>query len=207
MNRLREVMEIRNAKTFEYFNRFIEDGAYLLDVGCRDGALKEYLKGKKKIHYFGIDPCIETKGEYTKTTIEEYDSNYKYCIIAISHVLEHTISPHQALKNARDLLTSDGKILLAVPNIYTFKFLQVIPFNLRNYPKGNVGHYQEFTKMEIENLCRDLGLKITNYKPQGFECVLIKLPWFLQRILSWTFPWLSTELNFVLEKDDKTKDK
>ena len=118
----------------------------------------------------------------------------------MSHVLEHTKSSYMALKNSRDLLKQGGKILIAVPNIYTFKFLQVIPFNLKNYSKGNIGHYQEFTKMEIENLCRDLGLKITHYKPQGFECVLIKLPWCIQKILSKIYPWMSTELNFVLEK-------
>ncbi|KKK69936.1 hypothetical protein LCGC14_2929040, partial [marine sediment metagenome] len=156
---------IRNKRTFEYFNKFIKDGDFLLDVGCRDGALREYLKDKKKINYYGIDPCVETKDEYTKTIIEIYETQYRYGIIAMSHVLEHTKSPYIALKNAKDLLEPDGKILLAVPNIYTFKFLQVITLNLKNYPKGNIGHYQEFTKMEMENLCRDLGLKITHYKP------------------------------------------
>jgi len=202
-------MEIRNAKTFEYFNKFIKDGDSILDVGCRDGELNEYLKGKKDINYTGIDPCASQNSRFIKSTIEEYESQgEKFDIISMSHVLEHTKSPFLALEKSKEFLKPKGKILMAVPNIYTFKFLQVIPFNLKNYPKGNSGHYQEFTKMEIGNLCRDLKLKITHYKPQGFECVLIKLPWGLQKILSKIFPWMSTELNFILEKDnDQTSNK
>ncbi len=198
-------MEIRNERTFEYFNKFIKDKDFLLDVGCRDGELREYIKKLKSINYIGIDPGLDSEIEHKEewffnSTIEVFETNLKFDIIVMSHVLEHTKSSYMALKNSRDLLKQGGKILIAVPNIYTFKFLQVIPFNLKNYPKGNIGHYQEFTKMEIENLCRDLGLKITHYKPQGFECVLIKLPWCIQKILSKIFPWMSTELNFVLEK-------
>jgi len=197
-------MEIRNKRTFDYLNQFIKEDDKILDVGCRDGELREYLHDKKSIHYIGIDPGLDSEIEHKEkwffnSTIEDFKTDLKFDIIVMSHVLEHTQSPYLALKKAQSFLKPSGKILMSVPNIYTFKFLQVIPFNIKGYPKGNIGHYQEFTKMEIENLCRDLKLKIDKYQPRGFECVLIQLPWCIQKFFSCLFPWMSTELNFILK--------
>ena len=54
-------MEIRNERTFEYFNKFIKDKDFLLDVGCRDGELREYIKKLKSINYIGIDPGLDAE--------------------------------------------------------------------------------------------------------------------------------------------------
>ncbi len=201
-------MEIINLKTFKMISKFINENNSVLDIGCRDGGLKYFLdKNNIKIDYLGIDLFLKIKDVYEnvknkviKTGIEEFKTNKKFDIIVLSHVLEHVKSPYLALKKGKNFLKEGGKILLVVPNIYTFKFLAVIPFNLKNYPRGNNTHLQEFTKMEITNLCKVLGLNIEHYETRGFEIPLIKLPGCIQRFLSRIFPWMAEELFFVLKK-------
>lgn len=136
---------VPNNKTFEMLFPYLGEGDSLLDVGCRYGELKCFLdKKKKNVRYFGIDPQLDhyssallyapTKDKIIKTDIESFKTNQKFDKIVLSHVLEHVKSPCMTLEKCKSMLKPNGKILIVVPNIYTFKFLCVIPFNLKNYP-------------------------------------------------------------------------
>lgn len=154
-----------------------------------------------RISYTGIDILSNNDSSCLISSMEDFDTDIKFDVIVFSHVLEHLKSPYNCLKKAKSLLNPKGRIIIIVPNVYTFKFLQVLPFNLKNYPKVNDTHFQEFTKSEIYNLCNSLDLHIQDFFSQGFEFVLFNLPNFFQKCLSWLFPLMSEELCFVVSKD------
>jgi len=44
-----------NWKDFEVFDEYLADGMKILDIGCGNGRLKEYIDGKVRAKYFGTD--------------------------------------------------------------------------------------------------------------------------------------------------------
>lgn len=108
-------------------NRFQEsypvkkDGK-LLDFGCGQGHL---LRSCKKLFpdmtLYGTDSSVEKKDKIELIEGVEYSSNVlnddnQYDVITLVHVLEHLSQPELALSTIKQLMTSDGLLLIQVPN-------------------------------------------------------------------------------------------
>ncbi|HNQ61974.1 MAG TPA: class I SAM-dependent methyltransferase [Bacteroidia bacterium] len=99
----------------------------VLEVGCMFGYLLQELKSEYKVK--GIDigrnavSYCRNKGlDVDDISIENFisNSNQKFDIIVISHVLEHLLKPHEVLNDLHLHLNPGGKIFILVPNYKSF---------------------------------------------------------------------------------------
>ncbi|MBU2767204.1 class I SAM-dependent methyltransferase [Acidithiobacillus ferrivorans] len=109
--------------------RRIPHGSTVLDVGCAVGVLGQYLTEQQGCSVDGIEGNAEAakiaQPFYRRimvTDLESADLGYllegvRYDRIVCADVLEHLRDPGQVLQRLKDHLTSDGKILISIPNI------------------------------------------------------------------------------------------
>jgi 2-polyprenyl-3-methyl-5-hydroxy-6-metoxy-1,4-benzoquinol methylase len=84
--------------------------------------------------------------------------------IIICHVLEHIINPIIFLEKIKNIISTDGKIIIEVPNIER-------PFSDTNKWESycDPGHLYYFSKNSLENLLRIADLKVLNITDSVFE--------------------------------------
>ena len=97
---------------------------HTLDVGAGHGHIANALKNKKTtyVHNFSFIEPDNKLSSFIQTNIPEAkrrsfdDTAYKYDLIFLNHILEHTASPLETLKNYTKLLNDDGRIYIEVPH-------------------------------------------------------------------------------------------
>lgn len=101
------------------------DPDVIFDIGCNDGSILSYFKGKKT---YGVDidkKSIEHGKRLGRSVIfggieklEELDK--KADLIILNHVLEHFSNLKENLDRISKLLSPDGFLYISVPGLYTW---------------------------------------------------------------------------------------
>jgi len=173
----------------------VSANARVFDVGCGSGKLLKILQDKK-IYYLGIDPCEKllkkakeqffdfkfSKGDILNLgAINELNFDYIFCIAVLQHIPGKDLQI-KALKQLKNKLSKDGKIILSVWNlwnqkkyrklIWKFQLLKLINKNKMDFgdilfdwknPQGeNVSqrYYHAFRLFELKRIIKKSGLKI-----------------------------------------------
>lgn len=152
----------------------------ILDVGCGTGSLGQEIKKNINCQITGLTHSTEEASLATKKldrvvicdlncfnaeTISLYD-----CIIC-SHVLEHLYQPEEFLLRIRSNLSSEGKLIVALPNILHWK--QRLEFLKGNFKYTDGGlmdstHYRFFDWDTALNLVQSSGLKVVSYQADAY---------------------------------------
>ncbi len=208
----------------------VKDGQSVLDVGCGNGRLVEAFK-EKAVYYLGVDsnkkliesaktrwlPNVECRtclpvGKVSNVEfklgdileldkIEEKDFDYVFCV-AVLHHLPGVDLRVQALKQLKEKLKPNGKIILTVWNlwsqpkfrklIFKFSILKLFGRNRRLGGaskidfgdilfswKNNLGveisqrYYYAFTKAGLKKVVRKAKLKIEQLYQDKYNYYLI----------------------------------
>lgn len=159
-----EISGVRNIK--EEVSRYkkasqmaqVPTRAKVLDIGCRDGALRDYLR--IEVQYLGIEIVKKYESPYViirdiseGTEFENDYFDYVFCI----EVLEHVRNPYFVLNEIKRILKPGGFLILSVPNPYHFK---EILWNLFNVP-DKTGHIYSWTKQTFKKLIKFCGFEFT----------------------------------------------
>src|SRR3990167_3911610 len=100
---------------------------------------------------------------------EELDTNHKYDLITIYHVLEHMTDPDKKLEHCRSLLADGGQMLISTPSwLGMLENQDGTPFtnDTRNTTQGafdhlfHKDHINLFSSQSEQNLFRKVGLTI-----------------------------------------------
>ncbi|MDX1279407.1 methyltransferase [Oceanihabitans sediminis] len=104
----------------------INNGDVYLDVGCGTGYLTRFVKDKKPnsevwgsdFSLVAIDYCRQQNKKilYANHPLlnDDFEKDY-FDVITIHHVLEHLEKPEEMIERARQLLKSDGKLIITIP--------------------------------------------------------------------------------------------
>ena len=109
----------------EINRRRIEESARILDIGCGSGRLVALLRLIGFHQAIGLDPYAKEaslrSGFIRKCSLHEFEGSYD--VVVLNHVIEHTDNPFKVLCKVRDLLATDGIIILRCPlaNSYAFR--------------------------------------------------------------------------------------
>ena len=129
----------------------------LLDFGCGDGLFLNHLAERGySFDMVGYDPYYPIdKINYTEHGIKIFKSlnsisGNQFDILCAFEVIEHIKNDEEALLQIRNLLTSQGTLLLTVPS-YHF---------LYSHCDAAVGHYRRYTKSSVIKLLEKTGFSV-----------------------------------------------
>jgi 2-polyprenyl-3-methyl-5-hydroxy-6-metoxy-1,4-benzoquinol methylase len=158
----------------------------VLDVGCGSGhLLKMYKDAGWDISGIDFSDLVVDKvnrmlgGPYCKAGAAErpeFDSE-TFSLITASQVLEHLEHPREALLNWRRLLTSDGRIIIAVPN-----FMSLNRRLFGKYWYGGLSlprHFNHFSVKSLLEILQKTGLVALSIQgvpyPSSVNSLMLKL--------------------------------
>ena len=115
-------------KEFEVISKIIENNKRVLDVGCGDGTLMEYLKNNQQNDVRGLEPqkdlvqkCISKglsviEGDAEKELFQFPEKSFDY--VVLSQTLQAFYEPEKVLKN---LLRIGKSVIISIPNFGYWK--------------------------------------------------------------------------------------
>ena len=115
-------------KEFEVISKIIENNKRVLDVGCGDGTLMEYLKNNQQNDVRGLEPqknlaqkCISKglsviEGDAEKDLLQFPKKSFDY--VVLSQTLQAFYNPEKVIE---DLLRVANKAIVTIPNFGYWK--------------------------------------------------------------------------------------
>jgi 2-polyprenyl-3-methyl-5-hydroxy-6-metoxy-1,4-benzoquinol methylase len=108
---------------FRILQRYMH-GRHILELGPAEGVMTELLSrtGKDLTVVEGSSVFCESLRlrfpaiKVVHSLFEEFETDIKYDVIVLGHVLEHVIDPEVILRRALSWLRPEGRIFAAVPN-------------------------------------------------------------------------------------------
>jgi len=185
MNKQEYANQVIEQATFRrnIYNMVPDGATKVLDFGCGDGALLLRLqrdKGctelygleveKKLTHHLGdfVEKVFHTNIEQDFSPLEPYEDFFNYIIL--HDVIEHLYDPWFTLMKIRSLLSPNGRILIATPNIHHWRLQYDIMSGFFPYGPGlwHTGHLRWYTPISLIELLVIGGLSINE--------VLLEIP-------------------------------
>ena len=218
-----EYDRLADRKRLDFITSFLQNalpaGATVLDVGCGNGVISRHL-GKFGFNVTGIDVSEKTIEKanalntltnvsfITKSAEELMATGEQYDAIICSEVLEHLNHPESLLQVLNKILSSDGKLIITVPNgkgpresLVTKPVLKLR--NKNNWlwkllvktkkslgysgtttqsAADNLDHVQFFSKKDIQQLSAKNNLIITKFGKANFVEDVFPFSFFAKRI-------------------------
>lgn len=150
----------------------IKENSLILDIGCNQGDLIEYLVENKNCKVVGIDKneiSVTSKiKEYISCDLNEQLPNLDYNnfdYVLFLDVIEHLNDPEDFLKRLYEKISSNEKveILISTPNISFFIIRIMLLFGFFNYGKRGIldkTHTRLFTFQSFKKLIENSNFKI-----------------------------------------------
>lgn len=94
----------------------------LLDYGCGNGIFLQFMK-EKGFDVKGFEPNEIARNqakEFGITLIDSLETDERFDVITLFHVLEHISNPEEILQKIKSLLNENGKLIIAIPNYKSF---------------------------------------------------------------------------------------
>lgn len=148
----------------------------VLEIGCGDGATLAALKQRGAGYVCGLE--INPKVAETTRARPEIDEvivgdveaalsgfeSGSFDVVIASHVLEHLVDPWKAVREFHRILTRDGQIVGAIPNIRHASVLLSLMKGRWQYEESGIldwTHLRFFTKISIAQLLSQGGFEAT----------------------------------------------
>ncbi len=156
--------------------RWITPETQVLDLGCGDGALLDYLQRHKKVQGYGleidavnIEQCINRGVNVIEQNLDEGLSNFsqdQFDTVIMTQALQAVKNPQQLLQ---EMMRIAQRGIITFPNFAYWRIRLQLLFNGRMpmskslpyhwYDTPNI-HLCTFT--DFEDLCRQLKLRVLN---------------------------------------------
>lgn len=168
--------------------KHIPIGARVLDVGCSTGDFGKAIHDQLSASVWGIDAdptAVQLacqSGSYVQVNCIDLDSTdlkavygeLRFDFVVALDILEHLREPALALKRFTDLLTSDGMVVLSIPNIAHGSVVLDLTRSRFSYADDGLldrTHLRFFTRESIAELLTDCCLEVAHasFKIVGFE--------------------------------------
>jgi len=155
--------------------KYIEDDSIVADLGCGyNGSFLKKISNKIKLGV-GYDISCINKNKPDNIILKRADINKKIntyrnpfdAVIALA-VLEHVNKPQLFLKNIREMLKDNGKLILSTPHKNGKFILEVILYKLGFINRNEINdHKNYYDKNTLARLIKGSGYKIIKIKSFG----------------------------------------
>ena len=159
---------------FKVISKLIDEKSRVLDVGCGDGILMEYLSKNKVVDVRGLEISKEKVKKCLSNGLAVVEGNAEYDLkqfpdlsfdyVILSQTLQAFMSPEKVIK---DLLRVGKKVIVTIPNFGHWKvrldllFKGEIPIT-KNLPYEwyNTPNLHMCTIQDFYNFCNNKGINI-----------------------------------------------
>jgi len=164
-------------KKFNEVIKLIQDNKKLkiLDIGCNNGNIRFLLPLNAEYYGTDIDNShiyqLQVQGIKARQTDLNKDplpfQLEKFDYILLLDVLEHVLNPQKLLKQSKQKLNHDGKLIITLPNDYHIlnKLRFIFNKHLTEDPFAPYGHLHIFPIKSGENLLKQSGFRILKKIP------------------------------------------
>lgn len=154
---------------FKQVAKFIPENSKILDIGCGNGSIRNFLKNSD---YYGIDGNKTDIQNLAKQGIKARQIDFnkdkipfekeKFDFILLLDILEHVANPSELLNEVKKRLKETGKVITTLPNDY--HILNKIRFLLNKHltedPFAPYGHMHYFPIKSGEKFLKQNGFRI-----------------------------------------------
>ncbi|MDC3090758.1 methionine biosynthesis protein MetW [Rickettsiales bacterium] len=200
-------MKLDIRKDLEIIAELIKPNEKILDVGCGEGILLEYLLRNKRvdcrgieINQKGVNKCVEKglsviQGD-ANIDLKDYPDNF-FSSVILSQTIHAMIDPENVIKN---LIRISKRAIISFPNFGYWKIRKDLLFNGR-MPKNKILPYDWYnspnihicTIKDFENFCELQKVKVLerifiNSKMKSFN------PFFSANLMSFQAVFCITKL-------------
>ena len=159
---------------FKVISELVEEKSRVLDVGCGDGILMEYLSKNKVVDVRGLEISKEKVKKCLSNGLAVVEGNAEYDLkqfpdlsfdyVILSQTLQAFMSPEKVIK---DLLRVGKKVIVTIPNFGHWKIRVDLLFKgempiTKNLPYEwyNTPNLHMCTIQDFYNFCNNKGINI-----------------------------------------------
>ena len=159
---------------FKVISKLIDEKSRVLDVGCGDGILMEYLSKNKVVDIRGLEISKEKVKKCLSNGLAVIEGNAEYDLkqfpdlsfdyVILSQTLQAFMSPENVIK---DLLRVGKKVIVTIPNFGHWKIRVDLLFKgempiTKNLPYEwyNTPNLHMCTIQDFYNFCNNKGINI-----------------------------------------------
>ena len=159
---------------FKVISKLIDERSRVLDVGCGDGILMEYLSKNKVVDVRGLEISKEKVKKCLSNGLAVIEGNAEYDLkqfpdlsfdyVILSQTLQAFMSPENVIK---DLLRVGKKVIVTIPNFGHWKIRVDLLFKgempiTKNLPYEwyNTPNLHMCTIQDFYNFCNNKGISI-----------------------------------------------
>jgi len=157
---------IRIKKAIKLIKKYLGDvrGLNILECGVVKGGVADLLN-KEGANCFGVDinPRQIEGVKVIQADLNEgfLDFNIEFDVIFAGEVIEHLFDDVKFIKNCRELLKSNGLLIITTPNlVFSANRILMLFGKMPKYFVHAPYHYHIYNKRTIENLIRQEGFEI-----------------------------------------------
>jgi 2-polyprenyl-3-methyl-5-hydroxy-6-metoxy-1,4-benzoquinol methylase len=170
------VKNITLKRKLKLINSFETSSKNILDVGAGTGDFLNVCKNNGW-NTIGVEPSIiainiaAQKGVFLKENLSEIE-NKRFDVITLWHVLEHVENLSEYISNLNNLLSDNGRLIIAVPNFKSYD---------ANYYKAYWAafdvprHLWHFSKTSIAKLFSEVNMVVENTIAMKFDSFYVSL--------------------------------
>jgi 2-polyprenyl-3-methyl-5-hydroxy-6-metoxy-1,4-benzoquinol methylase len=166
------VKNVTLKRKLKLINSFETVSKNILDVGAGTGDFLKVCKDNSW-NVFGVEPSLDArsianqKGVTLKENLSEIN-NQKFKVITLWHVLEHVENLSDYVSQLKELLSEDGRLIIAVPNYKSYDAKHYkefwaafdVPRHLWHFSQTSIGKIFSEQNMIIE---KTLPMKFDSY--------------------------------------------
>ena len=151
----------------------------VLDIGCGAGTMGAWLKEHRDCSVTGVTHSAEEAERAARRLDQvvladldhfEADALGSFDCVLCSHVLEHLVEPHSLLAKLRPLISSDGSLVVALPNVLFWRQRLAFLGGRFEYSDGGImdrTHLRFFDWHSAARLIEDSGFAIERRDATG----------------------------------------
>jgi SAM-dependent methyltransferase len=172
-------------EAFKFAAKYTPGKGRYLDIGCGSGAVLYFFK-KDGWQVKGLELSPAIAGHVRKhldvdvdvaNFLEYKNTDIKYDLVSLRHVLEHLPDSMLAMNKISNLLKSNGYAHFEFPNINSLthrlqRFRNKFKVLRKKYKPGYApGHCNEFSKSSFKYLLKETGFQLVRWETYSFKPV------------------------------------
>ncbi len=176
-----KLYHLKRERMYQTLKKWHVDGN-ALELGSADGIMTQKLcsdfneltviDGSQLFLDQLVKKVNEANIKVVCSLFEEYNTSERYDTIFMTHILEHLDDPILVLKKAKEWLTDNGRVIVAVPNANSLHRLIGVKLGMIERPDSlnnqdiKLGHKRVYTPSLLKDHITNSGLQIVHFGGQ-----------------------------------------